>query len=242
MSDLLSEALNAAQAATALLRRDYLTDSQLTDSGGKDVKTRADVVAENMILSKLESTGIPILAEEGKHRHWDTSRPLWLVDPLDGTLNFSRGFAMSAVSIALWDHGEPVLGVVAEIHHGWVYAGVVGQGAWCDGQHMAVSTVDTIGQAVLATGFPSGRCYETDSLLSFVQSVQRYKKIRMLGSAALMLAQVAAGHFDAYQEDDIYLWDVAAGLALVRAAGGRYSMEPGSGPLKYRVLATNGRI
>jgi len=155
-------------------------------------------------------------------------------------LNFSRGFAMAAVSIALWDKGEPVLGVVHDIHHNLVYSGEVGEGAWCDNQSIQVSAVDTLDKAILATGFPSGRSYDTESLLGFVRSVQSYKKVRMLGSAALMLAQVAAGHFDVYEEEDIYLWDVAAGLALVRAAGGRFSMQPGSGPYKVRVRAGNG--
>lgn len=242
MIQYLSAARAAAQDAADLLRRDYLTDARVTDARGKDLKTQADVAAQELILSHLEPTGLPVLAEEGDHSHLDLSQPVWLVDPLDGTLNFSRGFEMAAVSIALWDKGEPVLGVVQEIHHGRAYSGLVSEGAWCDDRPLQVSETDAVGRAILATGFPSGRRYDTASLLGFVQAVQSYKKVRMLGSAALMLAQVAAGHFDVYEEEDIYLWDVAAGLALVRAAGGRFSMEPGSGPFKYRVRASNGRL
>jgi myo-inositol-1(or 4)-monophosphatase len=238
----LSVALRSAAAAADLLRRDFLHDARVTDGRGKDIKTQADVAAETLILSHLQPTGIPVLAEEGVEKALDLDHAVWLVDPLDGTLNFTRGFAMAAVSVALWDNGEPVLGVVHDIFHGRVYSGQVGEGAWCDDRTVRVSDVDAPGNAVLATGFPSGRSYDTDSLLGFVHSVQSYKKVRMLGSAALMLAQVAAGHFDVYEEEDIYLWDVAAGLALVRAAGGEFSMQPGSGPFKYRVRASNGRV
>lgn len=243
MSANLSLALTAAAAAAELLRRDYLSDAHVTDNSGKDIKTRADVAAQELIIKQLQPSGIPVLAEEGAKtstRGVSIDHPTWLVDPLDGTLNFTRGFAMAAVSIALWDKGEPVLGVIHDIRHGHIYAGEVGVGAWLNGQPMQVSSVSTVSNAILATGFPSGRSYDTESLLSFVMSVQAYKKIRMLGSAALMLAQVAAGHFDVYEEDDIYLWDVAAGLALVRASGGDFSMIPGSGDFKYRVRASNG--
>jgi len=242
IQDQVNVALKAAAAAADLLLRDYLQDAQVTDDRDKDIKTQADVVSQALILSQLDPTGIPVLAEEGDSKTADLDQPLWLVDPLDGTLNFTRGFEMAAVSIALWDKGQPVLGVVHHIHHNRSYSGVVGEGAWCDDRPIRVSDTADIQRAILATGFPSGRSYDTDSLLGFVQSVQSYKKVRMLGSAALMLAQVAAGHFDAYEEEDIYLWDVAAGLALVRAAGGQFGMTPGSGPFQYHVRATNGRL
>jgi myo-inositol-1(or 4)-monophosphatase len=235
-------ACQAAAAAASLLRCDFLTDAQVTDDREKDIKTQADVAAQALILSKLAATGIPVVAEEFDNNEVDLDRTLWLVDPLDGTLNFSRGFEMAAVSIALWDNGEPVLGVVHHIHHDRCYLGVVGEGAWCNDRTLMVSGTSDIQCAILATGFPSGRSYDTASLLSFVDSVQSYKKVRMLGSAALMLAQVAAGHFDVYEEEDIYLWDVAAGLALVRASGGQFSLKPGSGPFQYHVRATNGFI
>ncbi|MDX1412537.1 MAG: inositol monophosphatase family protein, partial [Nitrospirales bacterium] len=117
--------------------------------------------------------------------------------------------------------------------------GLTCRGAWLDDQEIHVSAVGVKSQAILATGFPSGRSYDTKSLLQFVHSVQAYKKVRMLGSAALMLAQVAAGRFDVYEEEDIFLWDVAAGLALVQAAGGEFQILPGSGPHKYHVRASN---
>lgn len=242
MKDLLSTARQAAAFGAELLRTDFLDDAGIADTSGKDIKTLADVATQERILSVLSSTGIPVLAEEGEHQTSDLNGRMWFVDPLDGTLNFSRGFPIAAVSIALWEKGKPLLGVVHDIFSNQVYSGLTGQGAWLDDQKINVSAVDIKGQAVLATGFPSGRNYDTDSLLPFVHSVQSYKKVRMLGSAAMMLAQVAAGRFEAYEEADIYIWDVAAGLALVQAAGGTFSMTPGSGPYKYHVRATNGHL
>lgn len=242
MSDLLSMAVGAAARAAALLRSGYCDDAGVISAAGKDIKTRADQAAQEAILASLAPSGIAVLAEEGDRHDVDLDGPLWLVDPLDGTLNFTRGFAMAAVSVALWEGGRPLLGVVHDIFHGEVYSGEVGKGAWLDGRPMRVSGVDDRAAAVLATGFPSGRSYRTESLLDFVRSVQEYKKVRMLGSAALMLAQVAAGRFDAYEEEDIYLWDVAAGVALVSAAGGHCRITPGSGRHKLRVRATNGHI
>jgi len=242
MNKHLAIARAAAGAAADMLRREYLADARITDDSGKDLKTQADLAAQALILSRLEETHIPVLAEEQvtPSSDVDLKGQIWLVDPLDGTLNFSRGFAMAAVSIALWDQGEPVIGVVHDIYHDRVYSGMVGAGAWCDDRPMRVSAVDTPAKAVLATGFPSGRSYDTDSLLGFVRLVQSFKKVRMLGAAALMLAHVAAGHFDVYKEEDIYIWDVAAGLALVRAAGGRFSVLPGTGAFKYHIRASNG--
>lgn len=244
MDQYLDIAKVAAQSAATLLRSQYSMNAGVTIDVAKDLKTKADLAAQEVVLAVLETTGIPVLSEEQTDTNTkpDISGRLWVVDPLDGTLNFSRGFAMAAVSIALWEEGEPVLGLVHDVHHGIRYSGIVGKGAWCDDQPMRVSAVNKRDRAILATGFPSGRSYDTEPLLSFVQSVQSYKKVRMLGSAALMLAQIAAGHFDVYEEEDIYLWDVAAGLALVRAAGGYFRMEPGSRPLKFHVRATNGKL
>ena len=234
--------MEAAAAGVGSLREQFMTDAVVTGIEGRDIKTMADVMAQDQILELLNSSGIPVIAEEGDHQTIRPDSLVWIVDPLDGTLNFSRRFPIAAVSIALWQNGIPLLGVIHDVFSDQVYSGQVGKGAWLNFRQIQVSKTELIKQAVLATGFPSGHSHETESLMQFVQTVQRYKKIRMLGSAAMMLAQVAAGRFDAYEEDDIYLWDVAAGLAIVKAAGGVFSMEPGSGPYKYRVRASNGRL
>lgn len=234
-------ASEAARAAGALLRREFMGATVIHANVGKDIKTEADLLAEQEILQQLRATTPwPILSEEaGADDGFAMDGPYWVIDPLDGTFNFTRRIPLCCVSIALWERQEPRLGVIFDFLGDRLYQGVVGQGAWENGQPMRVSDVTDSGKAALGTGFPSGRNYGSDSLNTFVQQVQVYKKLRLLGSAALSLAWVAAGKLEAYREEDIYFWDVAAGLALVRAAGGAYQTKSGSGAWKWHVHATN---
>ena len=206
---------------------------------GKDIKTKADQTAHDYIFNKLSETEIPVVSEEGGDDSFDINSHQWIIDPIDGTMNLSRGFEMSAVSIALWDKGVPILGVIQHLFSEKVFFSYKNQGAWLNEEKFSVSDIDQKNQAVLATGFPSGSDFSRKSLDQFVRDVQDYKKIRMLGSAALMLSYVACGYFDVYKEKDIYIWDVAAGLALVAEAGGTYSIRPGSSLFKYNVKASN---
>lgn len=242
MQDFFQLACRASTEAAALLRREFVRDAGVMSFSDKDIKTQADLAAQKVIVAALAESGFPVVAEEEEQAVKIAAGPVWIVDPLDGTLNFTRGFPMAAVSVALWDEGKPCLGAVVDVFRGELYSGHVGSGAWLNKEPVRVSSVVDGAQAVIATGFPSGRAYDEASLLEFVAKVRRFKKVRMLGSAALMLAQVAAGRFDVYEEEDIYFWDVAAGLALVKAAGGDFRMDKGSSELKHRVLAWNGRL
>lgn len=259
-------AVRAAGAAAYCLLKNYATDAGIQFAGGKDIKTQADQAAEAVILAALKPVGIPSIAEESASDTTDPKGLHWVVDPLDGTLNFTRSFPMYAVSIALWNGWVPVLGVVYDLARQACYAGIVGESAWvltglpnglsnsdhaggidfCSDQYLktpiAVSAITEPAQAILATGFPSGRDYQSAALQTFMEQVQGYKKIRMIGSAALSLTMVAAGVFDAYCEEDIMFWDVAAGLALVAAAGGSYELKPGRRQHAVTVSATNGKF
>jgi myo-inositol-1(or 4)-monophosphatase len=235
-------AQGAARAAARLLADSFAADAGVRSREGKDIKTQADLVAEELILRALAPSGHPVIAEESATGAAVPAGPHWLVDPLDGTMNFSRGFPMHAVSIGLWEGNTPVLGVIADIARGSIYRGLVGHGAWRDDRPIRVSRVAERAQAVLATGFPTGRDYGDAALASFIPRVQSFKKIRMIGSAALSLAFVAEGVFEAYLEEGIMLWDVAAGLALVQAAGGAVVVQPGTRPHAVVASASNGRI
>lgn len=254
--ELLQIAERAARKAGRVLLEGFAHDAGVDSEKGKDIKTQADKAAEAEILKVLKPTGFPILSEEtglipGNDplpsnfptlSLSDIPTPLWVIDPLDGTLNFTRGLPMCCVSIGLWSKGEPLLGVIYEFPADRMLTGSIEQGAYLNRKPVKVSDVTALDKAVLFTGFPSGRDYEDDSLLKTVRQVQQYKKVRMIGSAALSLAHVAQGHGEAYKEESIWFWDVAAGLALIKAAGGGFTLSPIGEDWKLDVLATNGRL
>ncbi len=236
-------AVRAALEARELLRVEFSRNVGVLNDTGRDIKTQADLAAEEVVLNQLRPTGIPILSEEsGADAEVTFENSMWIIDPLDGTFNLARGIPLCCVSIAYWEAGKPVLGVICDITSGNLYVGKVGNGLSISGRHRVVSKVDDVENAVLATGFPSQRDYSQKSLGGFIEQVQRFKKIRMIGSAAISLGFVAGGNVDAYAEEDIWLWDVAAGLALVRAAGGDYSMTMPTDTWQVNVFAHNGLL
>ena len=220
------------------IAKNFLKDAVVLSNQNKDIKTLADEEINDCIIIELKKTKISIISEEIDNGNIDFSKRCWIIDPLDGTLNFSRQFPCSSISIALWDNFMPTLGLVKNIFDGSSYTSFLNQGTKKNNHYVNVSQVSDINNAVLATGFPSGANYESENLLSFVKNVQKFKKIRAIGSASLMLAYVAEGVFDVYYEKDIFLWDVAAGLSLVKEAGGIVYFKKMTG-LKYEVLASN---
>jgi myo-inositol-1(or 4)-monophosphatase len=243
MKSVLNLAERAVSAASSILREVYESDAVVASAGGRDIKTEADLAAERAILDVLAESPWPVLSEEaGAAGDLRPDGAFWVVDPLDGTFNFARGLPFCGVSVGFWKEGRPRVGVIEDLASGEVMSGLVGEGAWCDGRALRVSETDELSQAALATGFPTGRDYSAAALAATVEGIQRFKKIRMLGSAALSLAQVAAGRVDAYWEEKIWLWDVAAGLALVEAAGGAFEISPPAADWKLNVFAHNGKL
>lgn len=229
----LRRAEDAARAAGDLLRDAIGREKKILAEPGRDIKLQADRDAEEIILKALAESPFPVLAEEsGEIGDVDASKPFWIVDPLDGTLNFSRAIPYCAVSIALSTVNAPMVGVVYDFNRDDLFSGVVGEGAWRNGQPMRVSAITETSRAILTAGFPVNFVYEDAPLMEFAKMARSFRKLRMFGSAALSLAYVASGHADAYAEDDIMFWDVAAGLALVQAAGGYVSCED-TGRLKW---------
>jgi myo-inositol-1(or 4)-monophosphatase len=253
---LLKIAERAARGAGQVLLEGFVHDAGVDSEKGKDIKTQADKAAEAEILNAMKPTGFPILSEEsglipGKDplpqnlstlQLFNLSTPIWIIDPLDGTLNFTRGLPMCCVSIGLWAAGEPLLGVIYDFPDDRMISGVVGNGIQVNGEPASVSEVCEAGQAVLFTGFPSARDYSDAALLQTVRDAQQFKKVRMIGSAATSLAHVAQGHGEAYREESIWFWDVAAGLALVKAGGGDYKLGEIGDDWKLDVFAHNGRL
>jgi len=204
-----------------------LSSLNVISSIGRDVKHLGDIDSEEIILKHLEQhSEYPVLAEEtGEHGRTNSDIPMWVVDPLDGTLNFSRGIKFYCISIGLVHDENPILGVIYDFKANELFSGIVGQGAWCNKNKITASNEKKTENSVLATGFPVNRDFSSKSILNFIEQIRCYKKVRLLGSAALSLAYVSSGRMDAYMEEDIMFWDIAAGAALVKAAGGYISIE-----------------
>lgn len=249
--ELLHLAESAALLAGSHLRNRRGEWKDLTAASGHDVKIAADRHSEALIVEQLAGSGIPLYSEEAgaidtrrtARRSSKAAGPLWIIDPLDGSLNYHRGIPLCCVSIALYEGRRPILGVVYDFNHDEMFCGHSGRGAWLNHSPMEPSRTDLVSRAVLATGFPVRTDFSGPALSKFVGEVQGFRKVRLLGSAALSLCYVASGRIDAYREDGIMFWDVAAGCAIAEAAGCTVSVE------KYEhhaspvhVLATNGRL
>ncbi len=210
----------------------------------REIKAIADTILDKDILQVLASTELAILSEESgyipaRHRssHW------FIVDPLDGTFNFVKGLGPSAVSIALWESDRPVFGVIYSVAERRLAWGGLAMGAFADGRRIAVSDTSSSAQASICTGFPVRFDVTNDRAMEDFWSIVRpYAKVRMLGSAAASLLHVATGAADAYSEQNIMLWDVAAGLAIVDGAGGKSVMEKTGTDWCYRVFASNASL
>lgn len=223
----LALAVSAARDAAALLRQGMSGTQTTLPSQGRDVKLQADRDAEQLILSRLAASGYGVLAEEtGEHGLTEGDAPFWIVDPLDGTANYSRGIPFFGVSIALHVGEGAVLGVVIDVAHDVCYSGRPSYGAHANGVPIHVSDKTDPAQGVLVTGFPIRFEFDAPESASLFGTMRGFKKVRMIGTAALALAWVARGYADAYIEHDIMYWDVAAGVALVRAAGGVATLAP----------------
>lgn len=226
-----------------------------TKTSAQDLVTEWDRRTEDLIRARLQALtpAVPLLGEEGGAWAPDVeSVPAdpgradrWLIDPIDGTVNFAHGLPLFAVSIALERRGRPLAGAVYAPALGWELYGHRGGGAFMNGARMAVSQVPSLPRAMLATGFPYDRATNPDNNFDRWQHFQRCAgACRRLGSAALDLSLVARGSFDGYWERQLKPWDIAAGIVLVEEAGGRVSSFSG-GPVSLssgEAVASNGII
>ena len=242
---LLTVAQEAARKATqALVSMDDISiNYKYSDDLPREMKSEVDYKLEEIILDYLKPTGIPILSEESSGYTNSYNKGLrWLVDPLDGTVNFIRGIAPCAVSIALWLDNKPVFGVISEYPSSRLAWGGNLFGAFIEDSPIHVSAIEDKSQAVLCTGFPSRLEFSKVSVDSFLNMTSSFGKVRMLGAASLSLLQVAKGSADAYLEEDIMIWDVAAGLAIIEGAGGNIKILPGRFQHSQKIIASNGLI
>lgn len=238
--ELLVIAEAAASEAAAALAANRVAWSVIESEHGREVKIDADKRAEALILESLRRAApFPVISEEAGWVRAGVSDLVWAVDPLDGSVNYLRGYPHCAVSIALLQKGIPVLGVVDCFLLGERFTGIVGIGAKLNGVAISVSEIADPAQGILQTGVPARASSESMSL--FENRLRTWRKVRMIGSAATALAYVAAGRAEAYRESGSMIWDVAAGCALVRAAGGDFQIDAGELDQPLEVAAGNAR-
>jgi myo-inositol-1(or 4)-monophosphatase len=227
--------------SAALLAGTYIKDQKNKDleillNEGRDIKLKVDVDAEKIIKDHLVAeSSFPILAEESGASN-ELNEYYWVVDPLDGTSNFLRNIPISCVSIALMKDIEPILGVIFDFNNDDLYFGHHKSKAYLNDSKLSVSSTALKGDATLVTGIPAKKNYSDEEFKNMISDFQSWKKIRMIGSAAMASVYVASGKADAYSENGIFLWDVAAGAAIVKAAGGQVSLK--NLTPDYRVDAT----
>ncbi len=185
----------------------------------REIKIQIDKTLDDLFRKNLEAnTGLPVYSEESSGVY-PSQASTWIVDPLDGSLNYFRGIPFFTSSICLWELGRPILGAIYDYSLGDFYFAVDGEGAYLNERRLSLLSTENR-KELLATGIPSHSSIP-ESLNLFSSNLHIYKKLRWFGCASLSLAYVAAGKVDAYEEKGIKIWDVAAGIALVKAAGGK---------------------
>jgi len=255
----LAGAVEAARAAGRLMRRNLPATKAVHEASPHDIKLELDLRCQRLIEQRLRRClpGLPILGEEGVSG--PASAPVrWVVDPIDGTVNFAHSVPHACVCVALQarrpakatgdtagsDTGawETMVGVIYEPFCDELYTAVRGGPARLNGRPIRVSPRARLQEAMVTFGFSKTRNNLEKSLPYFAWLCRRARKVRIMGSAGLGLAYVACGRFDAYVERKVRLWDIAAGGLIVECAGGRFWSRKVGGFEAYRMVASNGAL
>jgi len=263
----LAATVDAAQAAGALMRKNLNAEKKANEITSHDIKLELDVRCQKLIEKKLYAAfpEVALLGEEGDTGD-ESAEYRWVVDPIDGTVNFARGIPHAAVSIALQKKVSPsarrasspqrkkgihatrsteyetLLGVVYDPFQNELWTALRGQPARLNGRVIRVSKATHLKDCIVSIGFAKNRSNLERALPYFTWLARRVMKIRMMGSAALALTYVASGRLDVYIERGISLWDIAAGGLILECAGGKFWYGATPGRYKYRMIASNGLV
>jgi myo-inositol-1(or 4)-monophosphatase len=244
MTHYVDAAVEAARAAGDFLRQNFHRPLRVNSAEAHDIKLEVDVQTQDLITKLLleKFRQHALYGEEGIVGD-QSSEQQWVVDPLDGTVNYFYRIPHFCVSIALRFKGEIIVGVIFDPMRDELWTGQKGETPRLNGHHFHVSERADLAEAVVSVGLSkTGIMIESNAPL-LQQMVHRARKCRVLGSAALDLAYVACGRFDAYIEQGISLWDIAAGWILVETAGGTVDVQPRKDMKdKYSIIASNGVI
>ncbi len=260
LQHLLRYALRAAKEAGTLVHERRLSDESFSidfkEKGVNNIVTEMDTAAEQLIKQILSESDIPaVFLGEETGGNYDLDQLTWVVDPIDGTVNYAHNIPVYCVSIAAVYRNEPIVGVIYNPNLEELFMAVIGQGAFVNGKKLIVSKTSELKHSVLVTGFPYNIADNPHGAIDAFEDFLRMGiSVRRLGSAALDLAYVAAGRFDGFWEVELNPWDVAAGILLVSEAGGTVGTYAASTPetsstdrsqppskiIIDRILSTNG--
>ena len=241
MTDLVL-ATDAALAAGKLLRQHFGSDATVDEATQHDIKLALDKESQELITGILLGArpGDALYGEEGIAGNQDSDRQ-WIVDPIDGTVNFFYGIPHFCVSIALRVAGEIVVGVIHDPMVGETWTVEKGGAPMLDGKPIRVSARASFDESILFIGCGKDEAAKKTGIERFHRASLKARKMRMMGSAALGMAYIASGRLDAYIESRISLWDIAAGQLLVEAAGGKVELAAVEGHADaWSIVASNG--
>ncbi|MBA2621639.1 MAG: inositol monophosphatase [Acidobacteria bacterium] len=224
---MLNFAVETAREAGQILLEKFGRKIEISLKGNINLVTEADLASEKHIIERIKSyyPKHSILAEESgaSDNDGDKSEWKWIIDPLDGTTNFAHGYPCWCVTLAAEYNGEIVLGVTFDPTRDELFTAEKGSGATLNGRRIRVSETKKLSDALLVTGFPYDAKERADFARHFTEFTHKARGIRRDGSAAIDMAYVACGRFDAFWEEGLNAWDVAAGVLLIEEAGGRVS-------------------
>ena len=237
-------AIQAAKTSGKLLSQDKVALNNKTSSTSKDLKLKADVKSENLIKEIITSNSdYPILAEESGKSNENLGEIFWVVDPLDGTANYNRGIPICCVSIGLVRNMKPLAGIIYDFNNNDLYVGDnINKIVTLNDKKISVSTINQKNDGILITGLPHGTDYSDEALGKMINDMQSWKKVRMIGSAAMASCYIASGKGDLYQEKGVYFWDIVAGAAIVNAAGGYTKISNMQENFQVDVVFSNSKI
>ena len=245
---LIDVAVDAAREAGSYLRESVGSIRTVERKDGQETNlvTDIDKTSEKMIIERIRNTfpGHAILAEESGASE-QQAETVWVIDPLDGMTNFTHGLPIFCVSIGVVQQGELVAGVVYDPNHDELFSAERGSGSYCNGKRLAVSATSDLLSSLVVTGFPYDiKDNPLNAIQHFNEFLRTAQAVRRLGSAAIDFCYVAAGRFEGFWEVSLSPWDMAAGVLLVREAGGMVSnFTGGAWTLEGRsVLAPNGLV
>jgi myo-inositol-1(or 4)-monophosphatase len=248
--EILEGAISIAHRAGGIVAQSFPRSAldQIGFKGAVNPVTETDTTVDNLIRGYLQDQfpAYRILAEESGGDEWrEGGPPIWLIDPLDGTNNFAHGFPHVGVSLALVEDQQPIVGVIYDPLRDETFAAALGGGATLNGESIRVTNATELPEAFLATGFPYDRRTAQDNNVQRLDHfLRRSQGVRRAGAAVLDLAYVACARLDGFWEIRLHPWDVAAGILIVREAGGEATNFDGcldcvSG---RRIVASNGHI